>query len=219
MVYKIRAHVEDMFEGAPDTARAYELKEELISNLTDRYNDLIEEGKSEEAAYSIVVTGIGDIGPVISSLREDTPHERGETDEYRRLSAMRVSIAVAVYILSIMIPIWWDYMFGREFIGIMLMFAAWAGATGLLVYNGLMKPKHTYSRETVVEDFKRYTKAHDQTAAVKRSLHSIIWALSLIIYFIVSFTTFAWHLTWLIFLLAMVASQIMNLIFAMNSDR
>jgi hypothetical protein len=219
MVHKIRAHVENLFEGTPDTARAYELKEELISNLTERYNDLVEEGKSEEAAYSIVVTGIGDIGPVISSLREDTAYSTGEMSEYRRLSAIRVSIAVGAYIMSIFIPLITDRVFGDDFVGLMIMFMVWAGATGLLVYNSIMKPKDMYSRETVVEDFKRYTKAHDQQKAIKRSLHSIIWASATIVYILVSFSTHAWHLTWLIFLLAVVAGQILNLIITMNDDR
>jgi hypothetical protein len=117
-----------------------------------------------------------------------------------------------------MFPIMFSQL-GANTLGVLLMFAAWAGATGLLVYNSIMKPKYIYSRETVVEDFRRYTKALDQQKAVKRSLHSIIWSISLVIYFIISFATHAWHLTWLIFILAAAVGQIVSLVFAANSNR
>ena len=43
---KLRRYIDDLFANAPSTVRAVELKEELYQNLTDKYNDLIAEGKS-----------------------------------------------------------------------------------------------------------------------------------------------------------------------------
>ena len=42
---KLRRYIDDLFANAPSTVRAVELKEELYQNLTDKYNDLIAEGK------------------------------------------------------------------------------------------------------------------------------------------------------------------------------
>jgi hypothetical protein len=38
---KLRKSVEELFENAPKTHRATELKEELLANLTDKYDDLV----------------------------------------------------------------------------------------------------------------------------------------------------------------------------------
>ena len=45
MYEKLRIKVDELFENAPNTKSAYEIKEEFMANLTDRYDDLIAEGK------------------------------------------------------------------------------------------------------------------------------------------------------------------------------
>jgi hypothetical protein len=42
---RLRTYIESLFENAPKTRKAIELKEEILLNLTDKYNDLIAEGK------------------------------------------------------------------------------------------------------------------------------------------------------------------------------
>lgn len=38
---RLRNKVDELFVNAPRTRRANDLKEELLANLTDKYNDLI----------------------------------------------------------------------------------------------------------------------------------------------------------------------------------
>ena len=52
---KLRAFIDTLFEDAPAGKKAVELKEEMLQNLNDKYNDLLSEGKSEEAAYNLAV--------------------------------------------------------------------------------------------------------------------------------------------------------------------
>ena len=49
MEEKIRRHVDELFSGTAPSRRSVELKEEMIQNLTEKYNDLIAEGKTPEA--------------------------------------------------------------------------------------------------------------------------------------------------------------------------
>ncbi len=49
MEEKLKIYVDDIFENAPKTKKAYQLKEEITSNLTDKYNDLV---KSDFDLYS-----------------------------------------------------------------------------------------------------------------------------------------------------------------------
>ena len=94
---KLRCYIDDLFANAPSTVRAVELKEELFQNLTDKYNDLIAEGKSEEAAYNIAIASIGDVDSLISGL---SGTKSVESQASKKRSGIFVSIAIALYILS-----------------------------------------------------------------------------------------------------------------------
>ena len=56
-------YVELLFAGAPE---AYEIKQEILQNTLDRYDDLIDQGKSPEAAYRLAISGIGDINEILN---------------------------------------------------------------------------------------------------------------------------------------------------------
>ena len=61
MELQIRAYVDELFAETVPSKKSVELKEEMIQNLTEKYNDLIAEGKTPEAAYNIAIAGIGDV--------------------------------------------------------------------------------------------------------------------------------------------------------------
>ena len=43
---KLKKYIDYIFENAPKTKEALDLKEELTADLTEKYNDLLAEGKS-----------------------------------------------------------------------------------------------------------------------------------------------------------------------------
>ena len=57
-------YVELLFAGAAD---AEEIKQEILQNTLDRYDDLIAQGKAPEAAYRLSIAGIGDINEILGS--------------------------------------------------------------------------------------------------------------------------------------------------------
>ncbi|WP_435790140.1 permease prefix domain 1-containing protein [Clostridium sp.] len=61
MYKRFRERLYELFEDSPQTNRARELKEELLANLMDKYNDLISCGKAEYEAFNIAISGIGDV--------------------------------------------------------------------------------------------------------------------------------------------------------------
>ncbi len=71
MEYRLRAYVDELFQSAPRTQRAYELKVELTQNLLDKYFALLSEGKSEDDAYNLTVMSIGDVRELFAGLSED----------------------------------------------------------------------------------------------------------------------------------------------------
>ncbi|MCL1901370.1 MAG: permease prefix domain 1-containing protein [Firmicutes bacterium] len=66
MYSKLEAYVEMIFEGA-DGLYIRDAKEELLANLYDKYNDLLDEGKSATEAYQLVIAGIGEIDELIKN--------------------------------------------------------------------------------------------------------------------------------------------------------
>lgn len=69
---QLNAYIQGLFTEAegrsPGNRRLAELKEELLLNTQEKYDDLIAMGKSPEAAYRTVVDGIGDITELINDV-------------------------------------------------------------------------------------------------------------------------------------------------------
>ena len=201
---KLRCYIDDLFANAPSTVRAVELKEELFQNLTDKYNDLIAEGKSEEAAYNIAIASIGDVDSLISGL---SGTKSVETQASKKRSGIFVSIAIALYILS-PVPVIWI----QNEAGVVLLFLFVAVATALLIYNGVTREKYVKTDDTMVEDFKEWKHHGSQKNKAVDAIVGSFWLIAVCVYIVVSFMTGAWHITWIIFLIAAaIASMIRGL--------
>lgn len=62
-------HVDALFREIPDSERKESLKKEIVDNLTEKVNDLIAQGKSEEDAINKAIVEFGDIGDIRDELR------------------------------------------------------------------------------------------------------------------------------------------------------
>ena len=67
---KIRRQVLSLLAEAPDCPEKTEIADELTQNLTDKYEDLVAQGRDPGDAYREVLAGIGGISEMISFLRE-----------------------------------------------------------------------------------------------------------------------------------------------------
>jgi len=218
---KLRIYVDDLFADTALTTKAVELKEEMIQNLNDKYNDLISDGKTQEAAYNIVIAGIGDISGLLAELETDsTPELPGifELEIARRISAMFTAIAVMVYILS-PLPLTILAMFGVKSagrIGVPVMFVMIAAATGLLVYNYMTKPRHYKGADTMVAQFREWQSDTRSRKSLRRAISAALWAIIVALYFIISFWTQAWHISWLVFLFGVAVEAFINIFFTLK---
>jgi len=215
MEAKIREHVEGLFVNAPNSRKAYELREEMILNLIEKYHDLIDEGKADEVAYNITIMSIGDITNLIEEL-EDEPMNKAEFEQHRKTNAKRIVIAVMLYMLSPLPLIILSSLGVPDTIGICLLFLIIAAATGLLIYNSMTKPRYVKADDTVVEEFRQWQSNRDVSGATFKSVSGAIWALTVALYFIISFATNMWGVTWIIFLVAVAVNQIVKAFFDMN---
>lgn len=183
-------YVRLLFAGAPQSE---DIRQEILQNTLDRYDDLIAQGKSPEAAYRLAISGIGDISEILGAeptvsaphaaptVTEKSPEKQAKEKERKLVTGL----ATAFYILC-PVPL---FILQNE-IGLCLMFLLIAAATALLIIWGEDKPS---------EDARREEQQSNPNRQLKRSISSLVWAIGLAAYFIVSFVTEAWYITWIIF--------------------
>jgi len=217
---KLRRYVDGLFARTVPTKKAIELKEEMLQNLHDKYDDLISEGKTPEAAYNIVIAGIGDVDSLLIDLEAEAPSapDMIEIEAARRISAMLTAIAVAGIILSILPMVILSAAGSRNAfsIGVPLMIFIIAGAIGLLVYNNMTKPRYYKGSDTMVGEFREWQAGASDRKSMRRAISSALWAILVALYFIISFGTGAWHISWIIFLIGAAIEAIINIFFTIK---
>ncbi len=214
----LQAHIDGLFADAPKSRAAYELREELLANSLERYEDLTRGGMEENAAIQLVMQNIGDVDELLAAL----PKDMGSlSDEDLKKSAWIKTVAVGLYILAGVVFIIGMFLSSILWDEAMFIFLAAAGLicivpTCMLVYNAQIRPQYQKNANTVVEDFKEWNQDTKRTKATRGAISSIIWTVCLVVYFVVSFATFAWYITWVIFLVAACAEAVVSLLFAMR---
>ncbi len=206
---KLRRYVDGLFQDAPQTKNVVELKEEMLQNLIEKYMDLINEGKSEEAAFNIAVAGIGDINELVSDMNK--VKNTAALAANKQKSAMLTSIAVMLYILSIvpiLIFLGNPFYFFNGVIGFIVIITF---ATGILIYNGMTKPNYEKVEDTMVEEFKAWKTNRADRRTTRISVSVALWSMILALYFIISFSSYAWHITWIIFVIGVAIEALINI--------
>ncbi|PWM40417.1 MAG: hypothetical protein DBX52_03255 [Clostridiales bacterium] len=200
---KLINYIDTLFADASATKENLELKEEIMHNTLQRYDDFISEGKSEETAFNLTVAGIGDVTELLAQMRRNAPstftYTKEEIDRDNRRNGLMMAAAVMLYILSVIPPIIFSAFPSMELLGVCLMFVMIALATGLIIYRSKTRLRYNRSDDTVVENFKEWNHENQGKRALQKSISSGVWALIVVLYFVISFTTQAWYITWLIF--------------------
>lgn len=178
-------YVELLFAGAPGSE---EIKQEILQNTLDRYDDLVSQGKSDAAAYRLAISGIGDINEILGQPTEHTeptaqPRQQEPEDrEQRKLRA----VAIAMYILC-PIPLFILSEFDLATMGLCFTLALVATATYLLLLAKRSEPEEESEA------------AGAPVSPKKQAVGRILGPVTLVVYLLVSFLTHAWAITWLIF--------------------
>lgn len=177
-------YVNLLFAGAADCE---DIKQEILQNTLDRYDDLIAQGKVPEAAYRLAISGIGDINEILGTVPTPAavsaaPSSADEADTPRK-KRMR-AFAIGLYILC-PLPLIFMSELGADILGLAGTLVLVAIATVMMILNA----KKEEQKE----------KKEDNRSPLQKSVSSLLWAVGLSVYFLVSFISGAWHITWVIF--------------------
>lgn len=217
MYEKFRKKVDELFENAPETNRARELKEELLANLMDKYNDLVSSGKSEEEAFNIAIAGIGDVEELIRGLKEKDVLDYAQIQKDRKKSALVLSGSIGLYIMSVVILILCTEVFLiDDNIAVCIMLTIDAVATCLIIYNAVSRPKYLKADDTIVEEFKEWKSSTNNEREVIKSIKSIMWMIIVVLYFVLSFAFSSWAYSWVIFIIGAAVDRIIGLAFQLR---
>ncbi|MCC8195359.1 MAG: permease prefix domain 1-containing protein [Ruminococcus sp.] len=164
---KIEAYIEELFWKAPNTPQTRDLKEEILGNTLEKYEDLLADGMDEDSAYRSAISGIGDVDELIKEYSEDSgelikvesavskpdpmvssysekksiPDEVSE--KYSKLRWTYVIVGIVLYFIGIIFPAEFEELeIGRieiESFGVSVFLILAAIATGLIIYSTCFK--------------------------------------------------------------------------------
>lgn len=150
-----------------------------------------------------------------------------KVEYYRQKKAKNISLAVMLYILSVVVLLSFVCFWGAAILGVISMLTMIAVATGIIVFTVLSIPKdvlHALSENEYSEIIEEkdgtkliYKSSCGRSASViEKSILNLYWLVVTIIYLGVSFSSGAWHITWLIWLIATAIEQALKIIFTLK---
>jgi transcriptional regulator with XRE-family HTH domain len=123
-------------------------------------------------------------------------------EQNTKIFARNIAISVGLYILSIAAIIFIEEIFHQEALAVIAFFIICALATCLIIYTCIVhKPKE------------EKTTTNNEPPQTLKLIKDIISTIGVIVYFLVSFLTMAWHITWIIFIIIGLCNTIATLIY------
>ena len=184
------SYVNLLFAGTTDTV---EIKQEILQNTLDRYDDLVEQGKSPEAAYRLAISGIGDINEILGQEKPEpyVPQHAPETAEDEKQGKLLKAVAIAFYI-ACPIPL---FALGDE-ICLCLTLLLVAAATARIVMSG---KKESETVQTSPVAYSSSTQHSPETQKLIKTIGLVVMIICVALYLVISFLTGAWFITWILF--------------------
>jgi hypothetical protein len=165
-------YLDNMFAGLPKTVRITDLKNDILANMEEKYNELKNQGKSENEAIGIVISEFGNIDELINELGicRDEPNNsrpvvnREEVEAYievKKKTGFRIGIGVFLCIMSPAVLILLSALPGNIFhtldnpsdagsiLGVIILLMMVAVAVGIFIYSGMRFEPYKYMEEGV----------------------------------------------------------------------
>ncbi len=193
---QLAQYVDLLFAGSDG---AEEIKQEILQNTLDRFDDLVARGSTEEAAYRQAIAGIGDVGELLGGESPDARPQPEIVDPLpgfegtaSAVARMMRAVAIFLYIVS-PVPLLLLDTLGWDNIGMCLTLVIVAIATLLLLTFKAPAGKKA------AQDSQQTAGTAEGRKNLGVSIKSLMRTLGVVLYFVISFSTGAWLVTWLIF--------------------
>lgn len=209
---QILHYVEGLFRDAPNKRRVSEIREELLSNMNDKYSDLLAQGKSPQEAFDEVVAGIGDIQGLIREISEGA---LADSKEIRQKALMYNAAGGGLMIAGILL---FFLLLGlnANVLATILSTVMMAAGVAAFIYGSGIKQPEPYQKEddSFVEEYKEKYAKPSRNTRLRSAATGLLWVTIVLCYFLISFLTDNWGNTWVLFLVGVVLQQVVNSIFS-----
>lgn len=129
-------------------------------------------------------------------------------EDVRKKSAEVVSTFIFICVLAIsLFLVAIEVLKINEIIAVALFLCVCGLATARLVKHFMSVPKFEKTKEEKVEK------------EIEDTVNGILWCIITVIYFALSFTTMAWHITWIVFIIGAVITEIIKLLFMLKKEK
>ncbi len=209
---KLAKYVELLFAGSHASE---DMVQEILQNTLDKYDDYIAQGKPEEAAYRLAISGIGDVSELLGKAEMASPSPAPVNTDYRgrpvkpMWKKVLTAVAVGLYILCA-VPLIILSEAGYDTLGVISAISIAAVATvAIIIASG--GESHTQKEKDDGEDRNQ--------PPMQKALKSLVDVLGLVAYLFISFHTGAWHITWLIFPIIAAVNGMIHAIFDLTGRK
>ncbi len=176
------------------SAAAADKEDELKSDLAEQYEQRIQAGMSELDAYRDVLKNVDQIRAMLLSLpKSEAEEEQRKSEEDRKRSEKIL-----------------DKISSCLWIGTLIAYFLISFGTGLWAYTWLIFLWSSIG-QNILDMVKKLGRGKPKKKVLRSGLSSILWISVVILYFIVSFGSGLWHLTWLLFPAATLVQILMGL--------
>ncbi len=204
MEKKIREHVDNMFSSYEHNSHTIDIKEEVVSNLLERVNDLLDEGFKRNEAYSKAIESLGSKDELIKTFNL----KRVSEYSINYIAALITAIASTIIYLILGLafdlwsPGWLVFLVGVMVLGTIesKFGVVWLLALGTYILIGSLYGD--WLTGLVIFGIA------GSLSAGKDKLIAGIWLLIITGYFTLGFGYELWHPGWLIFLVGLALTVI-----------
>ena len=226
MKSSLKAYVDGLFSDTSPSHAVNELHDEILSNLEARYDDCIKAGMSPQRAYTAVVGTMGDIAPLIEQVSGTGVHEIGIfektspksklfekysyvfTDE--NVKSIKGAAVSLLWLGIVIVYFAFSFLFGGWALSWLIFVAGAAITVGISMGSKIMRlSKKGDTPEIRVKMLK----------SIRGGASAIMWLMIVIVYFIFSFISGWWSVSWLIFIVGAAAQIILDLVFKIQINR
>ena len=178
------------------TAAAEKEFDTLADDLTGEYDKRVKAGMAELDAYRDVLKNIDKIREMLESLPETEEDKGWKARETGRKNLERIlgKISTCMWLCTVIVFF-------------LITFAGWAHLSWLIFLWSSIG-------QILIDMVKKYNRGKPLKKILKSGCTAILWLFIVIFYFVISFASGAWHLTWLIFLVG----AILQTFFGIFSD-
>lgn len=166
----IKNYLDNMFSTLPKTNEMLKLKNDILSNMEEKYNELKSQGKSENEAIGIVISEFGNIDELIQELgikRENEASDypvvsQEEAEEFiaaKKESGLYIGVGVVMCIMGgalliLLSQLVEDDIIGKtltgdfkNMLGLLGLFALVIPAVAIFIYTGMKMEKYEHMKE------------------------------------------------------------------------